>query len=129
MRPHPPFGHLLPTGEGPPYGSTLPQLHTLRLPHKDPVEQQLERSVRLRTKQNLRAIQHQLALTDRRFHNRGRVLQISLPERPSTSQRLVAVEPGNRAHAALPRGIIHLERRTAIEEEVRAFTHAVRERI
>src|SRR5207247_2478317 len=95
----------------------------------NPVEQKLERAMRLRAPRNLRPEQDQVSLTHGRFNDLDRLIQVLLAPRPAAPQRRRRIEPGDRFHA-LQRGLrLQPERRAVIEEDHHPLVDAVRQRI
>src|SRR5690606_41581339 len=89
-----PLRPACPAGPRPP----LPQPRRLRDAEVDPVEQELERAVRLRAERDLRAEEEELALAHLGLDDGGAALEVVLPPRPAAAQRLCRVEPRDAAH-------------------------------
>src|SRR6185503_16514082 len=87
-------------------------------PSVDPVEQKLERRMRLRTLEDLRAIEQQPALADARLDGDHTIPQILLPPCPPARERRGRVEPGQRRYARRLRALTQFPHRAVVEEEV-----------
>src|SRR5687768_16131209 len=99
-----------------------------RGPIIQPIEEQLERPMRLCPEQDLRAEQEQLALAHIGLGHGNGILEVLLSPRPAAAQWCFRIEPGNRAYTTR-RGITaETERGAAVEHEVGPLVHAVRQR-
>src|SRR6185503_6323302 len=95
----------------------------------NPIEQELERPVRLRAECDLRSKQKQLALADFRLQDSNAVLQILLSPGPAASERLVAVKPRDRLYAS-HRGVrAQPEHRAVVEEHIHLVAKPISQRI
>src|SRR5436309_8762739 len=100
------------------------QHHAFRGPVKNPVEEQLVCSMRLRSEQNLRTKKEEFSLSDANFDNRRTVLKMPLAPGPATMKRGRGVVPCNGSEI-FPR----TEGRAVVEEKVCVLGHSVGERV
>src|SRR6266404_1063517 len=105
------------------------QRHGFRASVVDPIEQELERSVRLSAERDLRSKQKQLALSYSRFGDSHAILQILLTPSPTASERFVAVKPCHRLHTFHRSVGAQPEHRAVVKEYVELVTHPVSERV
>src|SRR5436309_6135829 len=84
----------------------------------DPIEQELERPMRLTAEGDLGTEEIELSTSDGRFDRRRAALEKVLPPRPTAAQRRRRIEPCHRAHALQRRIGAEPEYRTVVVEDV-----------
>src|SRR5258707_290972 len=95
----------------------------------DAVEQQLERSMRLRAPVHFVAEQHHVSLAGRRFDDRHRLIEVLLAPRPTAAQRRRTLVPRDRLGALQGRFRLQPERRALVVKHHGVLVHAVRQRV
>src|ERR1700693_3455659 len=107
------------------WGYQLLQLLRFRAPIIQPVEEELERSVRLGAEVDLRSQHHYLAFAHSRFGDGRASVQILLAPCPAAVEHLSSLEPAHGRRVVRLRLGAQLEHRAAIEEHIHLLRHAI----
>src|SRR5215831_3414204 len=101
----------------------------LRAAVVQPVEEQLERAVRLISEVHLRTKQYDLSLSNSRFRDRCAAVQVVLPPGPAAREQVASAEPSDRVGLLDGGRGLHAEYRAIVIEHIHRGRHAVCQRV